>query len=180
MMTKLCNESLSPLDRFRGCLLGLACGDALGTTVEFAARDSFQPLTDMVGGGPFHLQPGQWTDDTSMALCLSPRVREIARGGFTRKSRSEIRGSGYCVESLEAALWCFYTTNSWREVVLQAVNLGDDADTTGAIAGQLAGAFYGASGIPDEWLSRLTLYDFIDSTARQLFERAMQQTGNPV
>lgn len=80
MMTKLCNESLSPLDRFRGCLLGLACGDALGTTVEFAARDGFQPLTDMVGGGPFHLQPGQWTDDTSLALCISPRVREIARG----------------------------------------------------------------------------------------------------
>jgi ADP-ribosyl-[dinitrogen reductase] hydrolase len=303
------------LDRFRGCLLGLACGDALGTTLEFKGRGSFQPLTDMVGGGPFALQPGQWTDDTSMALCLaasllqrngfdatdqmnryvnwwrhgylsstgecfdigsttrraletflisgdpfagstrptaagngslmrlapiplfffgdssatlhyagessrtthaaaeavdccrlfarmmsaalsgterndllsggealvsSPRVQEIARGDFTRKSRSEIKGSGYCVESLEAALWCFYTTNSWREAVLEAVNLGDDTDTTGAIAGQLAGAFYGASGIPDEWISRLTLYDFIDSTARELFARAMQQTGKPV
>ena len=58
-------------ERYRGALLGLACGDAVGTTVEFQPRGSFQPLTDMVGGGPFHLKPGQWTDDTSMALCLA-------------------------------------------------------------------------------------------------------------
>jgi ADP-ribosyl-[dinitrogen reductase] hydrolase len=58
-------------DRFRGCLLGLAVGDAIGTTVEFRPHGSFAPLTDMVGGGPFHLQAGQWTDDTSMALCLA-------------------------------------------------------------------------------------------------------------
>lgn len=58
-------------ERYRGALLGLACGDAVGTTVEFKPRGSFQPLTDMVGGGPFHLKPGQWTDDTSMALCLA-------------------------------------------------------------------------------------------------------------
>ncbi len=54
-------------DRFRGCLLGLAAGDAVGTTVEFRPRGSFQPLTDLVGGGPFHLEPGQWTDDTFIA-----------------------------------------------------------------------------------------------------------------
>jgi len=58
-------------DRYAGALLGLACGDAVGTTVEFSARGSFPPVTDMVGGGPFGLQPGQWTDDTSMALCLA-------------------------------------------------------------------------------------------------------------
>lgn len=62
---------VSVLDRYRGALLGLACGDALGTTVEFLARDSFPPVTDIVGGGPFKLQPGQWTDDTSMAMCLA-------------------------------------------------------------------------------------------------------------
>ena len=56
------------LDRLRGCLLGLAVGDAVGTAVEFKTRGSFAPLTDMVGGGPFGLLPGQWTDDTSMAL----------------------------------------------------------------------------------------------------------------
>src|SRR6266508_4807503 len=59
------------LNRFRGCLLGLAVGDAVGTTVEFQKRGSFSPVTDMVGGGPFALKPGEWTDDTSMALCLA-------------------------------------------------------------------------------------------------------------
>ena len=59
------------MDRARGCLLGLAVGDAVGTTLEFQPRDSYEPLTDMVGGGPFGLEPGQWTDDTSMALCLA-------------------------------------------------------------------------------------------------------------
>jgi ADP-ribosylglycohydrolase len=65
------------IDRFRGCLLGLAAGDALGTTLEFKAPGSFIPLEDMVGGGPFGLQPGQWTDDTSMALCLADSLIEL-------------------------------------------------------------------------------------------------------
>jgi ADP-ribosylglycohydrolase len=60
-------------DRFRGALMGLAVGDALGTTVEFKAPGSFPEVTDMVGGGQFELRPGEWTDDTSMALCLVPR-----------------------------------------------------------------------------------------------------------
>src|SRR5215813_14208563 len=67
----------SERDRFRGCLLGLAAGDAVG---EFQPRGSFPPLTDIVGGGPFRLQPGQWTDDTSMALCLAESL--IENGGF--------------------------------------------------------------------------------------------------
>ena len=58
-------------ERYQGCLLGLAVGDAIGTTVEFMDRGSFPPVTDMVGGGPFDLEAGQWTDDTSMALCLA-------------------------------------------------------------------------------------------------------------
>ena len=302
----------SLLSRFRGCLLGLACGDAVGTTVEFRSRGSFASVRDMVGGGPFELQPGQWTDDTSMALCLgqslldrngfdavdqmnryvnwwqwgylsstgecfdigsttrraletfledgdpfagstrpdsagngslmrlapiplfffdaedlaptvhfsgessrtthaaleaveccrlfgrvisaalngadrdellsggedlvtSPRVREIARGAFVGKAREAIRGSGYCVESLEAALWCVSTTSSFRDAVLEAVNLGDDADTTAAIAGQLAGALYGASSIPDAWLERLALRELIDKMAQQLYDRATQR-----
>jgi hypothetical protein len=61
---------LSQRDRFQEALLGLAAGDAVGTTVEFEARGSFAPVTDMTGGGPFGLQPGEWTDDTSRALCL--------------------------------------------------------------------------------------------------------------
>ncbi len=67
-------------DRYRGCLLGLACGDAVGTTVEFQPRNTFTPVTDMVGGGPFSLKPGQWTDDTSMALCLAESL--LQKRGF--------------------------------------------------------------------------------------------------
>ena len=59
------------VDRAVGALLGLAVGDAVGTTLEFSSRDTQPPLTDMVGGGPFQLKPGQWTDDTSMALALA-------------------------------------------------------------------------------------------------------------
>ena len=63
-------------DRYRGALLGLAVGDALGTTLEFRAPGTFKPITDMIGRGPFGLQPGQWTDDTSMALCLAESLIE--------------------------------------------------------------------------------------------------------
>ena len=65
-------------DRFRGCLLGLAACDALGTTLEFKAPGTFEPIDDMVGGGPFRLRPGQWTDDTSMALCLAASLLECS------------------------------------------------------------------------------------------------------
>ena len=68
------------IDRFRGCLIGLAIGDAIGTTVEFKARGTFEPVTDMVGGGPFDLKAGQWTDDTSMALCLAESL--LISNGF--------------------------------------------------------------------------------------------------
>src|SRR5437879_921177 len=66
------------IDRFRGCLVGLAVGDALGTTVEFQPRGTFTPVHDLVGGGPFNLAPGEWTDDTSMALCLATSLVECA------------------------------------------------------------------------------------------------------
>jgi ADP-ribosylglycohydrolase len=56
-------------DRHHGALLGLATGDALGTTLEFTRKGAFEPIDDMIGGGPFGLPPGYWTDDTSMALC---------------------------------------------------------------------------------------------------------------
>jgi ADP-ribosylglycohydrolase len=70
----------TPLERYRGCLLGLACGDALGTSIEFSPPGSFPPVKTMTGGGPFHLKPGQWTDDTSMALCLADSL--VERGEF--------------------------------------------------------------------------------------------------
>ena len=70
-------SEITARDRFRGCLLGLAAGDALGTTLEFKKPCTFEPIDDMIGGGPFGLNPGQWTDDTSMALCLAESLIEM-------------------------------------------------------------------------------------------------------
>ncbi|AET95571.1 ADP-ribosylglycohydrolase (plasmid) [Burkholderia sp. SFA1] len=290
--------------RFEGCLLGLACGDAVGTTVEFRARGTFKPVTDMTGGGPFGLKCGEWTDDTSMALCIatslverrgfdardimdrfcrwmddgylssngtcfdiggtvsdalqryketgdayagskdpysagngclmrlapipmffhanhdvaveksglssrlthgaaecvdatrlfgamlvralegrskheilnghdlsesaSARVKALAAGSYLSKDEDDIRGSGYVIDSLEAALWCFAHTSSFDAAILRAANLGQDADTTAAICGQIAGAHYGVTGIPVRWLERLAMREQIRELAKQL------------
>lgn len=290
------------IDKIRGCLLGLACGDAVGTTVEFQDRGEFKPLTTMVGGGPFRLKVGQWTDDTSMALCLGHSLltkktfdpidqmnrycnwfnygymsstgvcfdigmttvtalnrymqtkdpyagstsNHTAGNGsimrlapipifysnsltdtikfaelssktthgapeavectkilsnflhlcflgkdktemlsvfndsntitrfkdtlFLTKTIDRINGSGYSVDCLEAALWCFYNTTTLRDAILEAANLGDDADTTAAVCGQIAGAFYGETGIPDEWKQKLFEYEDIGKLAESLYE----------
>ena len=79
---------------------------------------------------------------------LHPEIAEVAAGSFREKQPPEIVGCGYVVKSLEAALWAFHDAKDFREAVLRAVNLGDDADTTGAVCGQLAGAYWGESGIP--------------------------------
>ena len=86
---------------------------------------------------------------------LHPEIDEVAAGSFRRKQPPEIVGSGYVVKSLEAALWAFHDAKDFREAVLRAVNLGDDADTTGAVCGQLAGAYWGEDGIPDEVARRV-------------------------
>lgn len=298
--------------RFRGALLGLATGDALGVPLEFRPRGTFTEIDDMRGGGPFGLAAGEWTDDTSMALCLAesliekqrfdpvdqlqrysrwastgylssngrafdigntvraalrrfsaspeaycgsadphtagngslmrlapvplyywrnpeeaiersgessrtthgartaidacrymsalilgalngirkdellsdcycpvrgyweryplaPEIKEIAEGSFARKNPPDIAGTGYVVRSLEAALWAFSRSDSFRNGCLLAVNLGDDADTTGAVYGQLAGAYYGAESIPQEWLVKLAHRELIASFADRLF-----------
>jgi ADP-ribosyl-[dinitrogen reductase] hydrolase len=294
-------------------LLGLAAGDAVGTTVEFSPRGTFTPMTDMVGGGPFHLAPGEWTDDTSMALCLaasllhvdgfeprdqmnrycnwrnvgylsstgdcfdigatvsaaldrylahgdpfagapdprsagngalmrlapvpmlyraneretwhyagestrtthgaeeaiacsrlfalqlraalngaskeallgtapleplSAQVQALAAGAYRQKSREAVRGSGYCVESLEAALWSFAQTSSFEDAILLAANLGDDADTTAAICGQLAGAFYGVQDIPLAWREKLAMRAEITEMADQLLALSEMRVGS--
>lgn len=299
-------------DRFLGCLLGLAVGDAVGTTLEFKAPGSFKAIDDMVGGGPFNLKPGQWTDDTSMALCLAesliecqgfdaidqlqrytrwykeghlsatgrcfdignatrgaleqfirtgepwcgstsphsagngslmrlapipmafagrplemlqhaadssrathgaveaidacryyagllhgalrgesketilaplycplsgyweqnplaPKIHEVAAGSFKQKNPLEIKGSGYVVQALEAALWAFHTTTNFRDGCLRAANLGDDADTTAAIYGQIAGAYYGAEGIPAAWREKVCMRELIEDYAGRLY-----------
>src|SRR4029079_18434563 len=78
---------------------------------------------------------------------LHPLIREIAQGSFREKQPPAIQGSGWVVKSLEASLWAFHNSNTFETAVLKAVNLGDDADTTGAICGQLAGAYWGESKI---------------------------------
>jgi ADP-ribosyl-[dinitrogen reductase] hydrolase len=101
---------------------------------------------------------------------LSPEIAEIANGSFKQKEPPAIIGSGFVVRSLEAALRAFHRSDSFREGALRAVNLGDDADTTGAIYGQLAGAFYGSSAIPQDWIERLAMGEFIRDRADALFD----------
>jgi len=98
----------------------------------------------------------------------SAKVRAIAAGEYRNKSAKGISGSGYVIHCLEASAWCFWQSKSFRDAVLLAVNLGDDADTTGAVCGQIGGAFYGEEGIPAEWLSRLVMVDDIRSLADRL------------
>jgi ADP-ribosylglycohydrolase len=109
--------------------------------------------------------PGYWKEKPPVA-----EIDEIASGSFKHKNPPQIRGSGYVVRSLEAALWAFYHGGSFKEGCLLAVNLGDDADTTGAVYGQLAGAFYGEKAIPESWRSKLAYRDLIESFAVRLFE----------
>lgn len=90
--------------------------------------------------------------DTSFG---SPRISTIARGDYRGMSEAEIRGTGYVVASLQAAAWCFEHTHTFAAAVLRAANLGDDADTTAAVCGQIAGAFYGEQAIPDRWRAKL-------------------------
>jgi ADP-ribosylglycohydrolase len=108
--------------------------------------------------------PGYWEDHPLVA-----EIDEIAAGSFKRKEPPAIKGSGYVVKSLEAALWAFYRTELFRDGCLMAVNLGDDSDTTGAVYGQIAGAFYGEDGIPDSWRSKLALRETIQTFAERLF-----------
>jgi ADP-ribosyl-[dinitrogen reductase] hydrolase len=101
----------------------------------------------------------------------SSGISEIADGRYCQKPIAEIKGTGYVVKSLEAALWCFYQTSTFEAAILQAANLGDDADTTAAICGQIAGAFYGEANIPRKWLEHLYMHEEIAKLADQLAQR---------
>jgi ADP-ribosyl-[dinitrogen reductase] hydrolase len=104
--------------------------------------------------------PGLWDREP-----LCPEIDAVAAGSFLRKQPPAIRGTGWVVQSLEAALWAFAGTDSFREGCLAAANLGEDADTTAAIFGQIGGAFYGESGIPGEWRAQLARPDEIGRIA---------------
>ena len=103
---------------------------------------------------------------------LGEEIAEIAAGSFKHKNQPQILGSGYVVKSLEAALWAFYSSHSFKEGALLAVNLGNDADTTGAVYDQIAGAFYGYGAIPREWKAIIAHRELIASSADQLYRMA--------
>lgn len=92
----------------------------------------------------------------------------LTQDGFSNLDESEIRSTGYVVDTLEAAVWCLLTTESFRDCVLKAVNLGRDTDTVGAVAGGLAGLYYGYESIPDEWLSVIARRDYVEGLCNSL------------
>jgi ADP-ribosylglycohydrolase len=104
------------IERYRGAMLGLAVGDALGTTLEFSPPGSFQPITDMVGGGPFRLDPGQWTDDTSMALCLAESL--VERRGFDAVDQLERYLAWWRDGHLSSSGRCFDIGNTVRHALV--------------------------------------------------------------
>ena len=134
---------------------GLLVGALRGVDKETLLSDHYSPVE-----GLWHEYP------------LAPRIAAIAEGSFKHKQPPEISGSGYVVDTLEAVLWAFCHTEDFREGALKVVNLGDDADTTGAIFGQIAGAHYGVEAIPTEWRQRLAMGSEITSMADRLRESA--------
>lgn len=95
----------------------------------------------------------------------------VFSGNIKTLKREDINSGGYVVDSLEAAIWCLLTTNSYEECVLKAVNLGEDTDTVAAIAGSLAGALYGIESIPEKWISLLKKKEYIEDMCRKSYER---------
>jgi ADP-ribosylglycohydrolase len=152
--------------RYLGALL---VGAVIGYAKEQLLAEYYCPI------------PGYWEDDP-----LVPEIAEIAAGSFKGRRPPDIKGTGYAVRSLEAALWAFHHSGSFRQGCLLAANLGDDADTTAAVYGQLAGAVYGEHAIPGSWMAKLTCRQLIESYADRLasasfglaLHRVMKDTDN--
>jgi len=102
---------------------------------------------------------------------LHPLIQDVANGSYQHKEPPAIEGSGWVVKSLEAALWAFHDARSFEEAVLQAVNLGDDADTTGAVCGQLAGAYWGESNIPKSLRTGLVGVDMLENALAGILDK---------
>jgi ADP-ribosylglycohydrolase len=144
-------EAVDACRYFAGLLLGALSGMPKDRLLEPA----FSP------------SPDEWKKEP-----LNPAIARVADGSFLRSEPPAIRGSGYVTHSLEAALWAFAKSTSFQDGALLAVNLGEDADTTGAIYGQLAGAFYGVDSIPERWRSKLAKRDLLEDFADRLFKAA--------
>jgi ADP-ribosyl-[dinitrogen reductase] hydrolase len=104
-------------------------------------------------------------------MALTPKLLFISGGDWKDKRREDIRSGGYVVETLEAALWSVWQTRTFQDAVLTAANLGGDSDSVAAVAGQLAGALYGAAAISADWLAALAWREKIAALATALFER---------
>ena len=94
------------------------------------------------------------------------RLRNLS--SFSNLAEEEIKSSGYVVDTLEASIWCLLNTNSYKECVLKAVNLGNDTDTVGSVVGGLAGIYYGSDDIPEEWLDVLVRRQYIEELCEKL------------
>ncbi len=92
------------------------------------------------------------------------QLHRIINKEFCNLSIDEIKTTGYVIDTLEASLWCLYHSKSYKEAVLKAVNLGDDADTVGAITGSLAGIYYGYDNVPKKWIKSLMKKELVDKT----------------
>jgi ADP-ribosylglycohydrolase len=131
-------------------------------------------LVDLIntGGGRSGLIQGAAAHATEaereFSLSLPDSWRELDRS----RDRSEIRSSGYVLHTLDAALWAIASTESFEDALILAVNLADDSDTVGAVTGQLAGACYGYSAIPERWLEKLAWRDKLEAIGARLFEHA--------
>lgn len=99
---------------------------------------------------------------------------EVLKGSIKVKQPPQIFASGYVVKTLEAALWAFYHTDDFESGALKAVNLGDDADTVGAVYGQIAGAYYGIAGIPQKWREKGYRSPEIEYMAKDLYDLGMK------
>ena len=108
---------------------------------------------------------------------LSPEIANVSQGSFKRKEPPEIRATGYVIDSLEAALWGFYKTETFKDGCLLVSNLGHDSDTVAAIYGQLAGAFYGVTAIPSEWRESIFYRSLIEVLSGELMFLSLRTKG---
>ncbi|CAF4415365.1 unnamed protein product, partial [Rotaria magnacalcarata] len=121
----------------------------------------------------FYLRHKEWFNNKT----LHPEVMRIAKGSYKKKGgyKDGIRGKGFIINALEAALWAFWSDeNSFKKGALNAVNLGDDTDTTAAIYGQLAGAYYTYENLPAEWIKHVYAHDFITCLSKWIVSEGQQ------
>lgn len=114
---------------------------------------------------PIGLPNDYWTTSP-----LETSIMSVMAGSYKQRNPPQIKASGFVIDTLEAALWAFYHTDSFQEGALKAVNLGDDADTVGAVYGMLAGAYYGMAAIPTEWISRCSFSSLVQTIADEIIE----------